>query len=95
MTNFVPVDLVLQAVTDANSRFASVTFVKADGTERTVTGLFKPVSKIVGSERGVAQGEAMKARQQVPIFETATEQWKSFYADRVVGIKFNGQTLSQ
>ena len=48
--------------------------------------MFKPTSKMVGSDRGLAQGEAMKARGQVPVWEIASKQWKSFYADRVVEI---------
>jgi len=69
------------------SKIATVSFVKADGSIRTVNGLFKPTSKIVGSDRGLAQGEAMKARGQIPIWEIAQGKWKSFYADRVVEIK--------
>lgn len=69
------------------TKIATVTFIKADGTLRTVNGLFKPSSHIVGSERGMAQGEAMKARGQVPVWEIASKSWKSFYADKVVSIK--------
>lgn len=69
------------------TKIATVQFVKADGTIRTVNGLFKPSSKIVGSDRGVAQGKAMKARDQVAVYEIATGQWKSFFADRVVSIR--------
>jgi hypothetical protein len=69
------------------TKIATVKFLKADGTIRVVNGLFKPSSKIVGSDRGVAQGEAMKARGQVPVYELASKQWKSFYADKVLEIK--------
>ena len=69
------------------TKIATVSFVKADGSIRTVNGLFKPTSKIVGSDRGLAQGEAMKTRGQIPIWEIAQGKWKSFYADRVVEIK--------
>jgi hypothetical protein len=69
------------------TKIATVSFIKADGTIRVVNGLFKPSSKIVGSERGMLQGEAMKARGQVPIYELQSNQWKSFYADKVIDIK--------
>ena len=69
------------------TKIATVSFVKADGSIRTVNGLFKPTSKMVGSERGMAQGAAMAARGQVAIWEIAQAKWKSFYADRVVEIK--------
>lgn len=68
------------------SKFATVTFVKADGSIRVVNGLFKPTSKIIGSDKGMAQGEAMKARGQIPIYEVSSSSWKSFYADKVVEI---------
>lgn len=79
-------DQVTKIVAEKNTKIATVTFIKADGTERVVNGLFKPSSKIVGSDRGMAQGEAMKARGQVPIYELTSKQWKSFYADKVVSI---------
>lgn len=69
------------------SKIATVVFLKKDGSERVVNGLFKPTSKMVGSDKGMAQGEAMKARGQIPIWEIASKSWKSFYADRVVSIK--------
>ena len=77
---------VKDVVTGRGSRIVTVKFLKADGTERVVNGLFKSTSKMVGSDRGLAQGEAMKARGQVPIWEIASKQWKSFYADKVLEI---------
>ena len=77
---------VIQKVEGKGTKIATVTFLKSDGTIRTVNGLFKPSSKIVGSERGVAQGEAMKARGQVPVYEISSKQWKSFYSDKVLSI---------
>ena len=74
------------AVEAKDTRFATVSFVKKDGTIRVVNGLFKPTSKIVGSDKGMAQGEAMKARGQIPIYEVSSGSWKSFFADRVVNI---------
>ena len=86
MTKTMNATTVKDVVTGRGSRIVTVKFLKADGTERVVNGLFKPTSKMVGSDRGLAQGEAMKARGQVPIWEIASKQWKSFYADRVVEI---------
>jgi hypothetical protein len=78
---------VSQVVAGKGTKIATVSFVKKDGSVRVVNGLFKPSSKIVGSDKGVAQGEAMKARGQIPIWEISQGMWKSFYADRVVEIK--------
>ncbi len=87
MTNTLTTEQVKCLVKGKGSKIATVSFIKADGSIRTVNGLFKPTSKMVGSDRGVAQGEAMKARGQVPIWEIAQGKWKSFYTDRVVEIK--------
>ena len=87
MTNTLTTEQVKCLVKGKGSKIATVSFIKADGSIRTVNGLFKPTSKMVGSDRGVAQGEAMKARGQVPIWEIAQGKWKSFYADEVVEIK--------
>lgn len=77
----------IKAIIEAKgTKFATVTFVKKDGSIRVVNGLFKPTSKIVGSDKGIAQGEAMKARGQIPIYEVSSGSWKSFYAERVVEI---------
>ena len=77
---------VKAAIEAKGTRFATVTFIKKDGSTRVVNGLFKPTSKIVGSEKGMAQGEAMKARGQIPIWEVSSSSWKSFFADKVVEI---------
>jgi len=77
----------IKAIIEAKgTKFATVTFVKKDGSIRVVNGLFKPTSKIVGSDKGMAQGEAMKARGQIPIYEVASKSWKSFYAEKVLEI---------
>ena len=87
MTNVMTKEQVKYLVKDKGSKIATVSFIKADGSVRTVNGLFKPTSKMVGSERGMAQGAAMAARGQVAIYEIGQAKWKSFYADRVVEIK--------
>lgn len=80
------IQMVKELIEKKDTKIATVTFIKADGSERVVNGLFKPTSKMVGSERGLAQGEAMKARGQVPIWSLQEKAWKSFYSDRVVEI---------
>lgn len=80
------IQMVKDLIEKKDTKIATVTFIKADGSERVVNGLFKPTSKMVGSERGMAQGEAMKARGQVPVWEISSKSWKSFYADKVLSI---------
>ncbi len=80
----------LAMLADVGTKFLTVDFLKVNGEPRTVNGLLHPTSKMVGSERGIAQGVAMRARGQVPIWEVKTEGWKSFYANRVHGIRAKG-----
>jgi len=69
------------------TKIATVKFVKSDGAIRIINGLFKPSSKIVGSDRGVALEKAMKARGQIPVYSLKDKSWKSFFADQVLEIK--------
>lgn len=69
------------------TRIATVTFVKADGSLRTANGLFRPSSHIVGSERGVRQGEMFKKMGIVPFYDLKKESWISFREDKVVEVK--------
>lgn len=81
------IQMVKELIEKKDTKFATVTFIKTDGSTRVVNGLFKPTSKMVGSERGMAQGKAMEARGQIPVWEITSKQWKSFYADKVLEIK--------
>ena len=81
------IQMVKDLIEKKDTKIATVTFIKADGSQRTVNGLFKPTSKMVGSDKGIAQGEAMKARGQVPIWSLQEKSWKSFMLDKVMEIK--------
>lgn len=74
------------------TQFVTVEFLKKDGTPRAVNGLLRATSRLVGSERGKAQGEAMRARGQVWITPAAGGS-KSFFLDRVTGIKCKGAKI--
>jgi hypothetical protein len=69
------------------TRIATVTFLKADGSERVANGLFRPSSHIVGSERGFKQSEHMKAIGLQPFYDLQKKAWISFYLDRVLHLK--------
>lgn len=66
---------------------ATVSFVKKDGTVRVANGLFRPSSHIVGSDRGYAQGQALRAKGLVPFYDLKKGAWISFSKDKVVGFK--------
>ena len=68
------------------TKFASVTFIKKDGTERKVNGLFRPASHIVGNAKGMVVSEALKRNGYIPIFSVSENSWKCFHEDAVVVI---------
>ena len=86
MTNYLSRTVVDAFVTGrkVKGQFATVKFIKQDGPLRVINGCFAPVSHIIGSERGVMQGEQMKERGQCPIYDIQEKKWKSFYMDKVV-----------
>ena len=68
------------------TRFATVKFIKKDGSERTVNGLFRPSSHIIGNAKGRVVSETMKANGYIPIFSLAENSWKCFHEEAVVEI---------
>jgi len=78
---------VYSFVEGKGTKIATVTFIKADGTERICNGLFKPVSHIVGSERGYKQGQDMRAKGIVPMYDLKKGAWICFYANKVINAK--------
>lgn len=90
MTNVIETlnpETVYKFVEDKGTKIATVTFIKVDGSERVCNGLFKPSSHIVGSERGYKQGQDMRAKGIVPMYDLKKGAWICFYANKVVGVK--------
>lgn len=90
MTNVIETlnpEAVFKFVEDKGSKIATVTFIKVDGSERVCNGLFKPSSHIVGSERGYKQGQDMRAKGIVPMYDLKKSAWICFYANKVVEVK--------
>jgi hypothetical protein len=66
-------------VTAKGTKFATVTFIKKDGTERAINGLFSPSSKILGTGRPTPA-------HIIPIW-SPRDGWRSFREDSVVEIR--------
>tara|TARA_R110002073_G_scaffold78698_1_gene189608 strand:+ start:496 stop:756 length:261 start_codon:yes stop_codon:yes gene_type:complete len=77
---------VRDIIKSRGTKFASVTFIKKDGSERKVNGLFRPSSHIIGNAKGRVISENMKANGYVPIYSVAENSWKCFHEDAVVEI---------
>ena len=90
MTNVIETlnpEAVFKFVEEKGTKIATVTFIKVDGSERVCNGLFKPVSHIIGSERGYKQGQDMRAKGIVPMYDLNKKAWICFYASKVVDMK--------
>jgi hypothetical protein len=79
-------DVVRHIVAQKGTRFATVTFIKKDGTHRRINGLFRAVSHMVGGAGGERQAQALDRNGLIAIW-SPRDGWRSFSADRVVEIK--------
>jgi hypothetical protein len=89
-TNIAPTlapEMVFDLVHRKGTKFATVRFIKKDGSERVINGHFRAVKHIVGSERGAMQSEVLKAKGLVPIYSMKDGGWRSFSADRVLEVR--------
>ena len=80
-------DQVHAAVKSRGTKFVTVTFVKKDGSLRKINGHFRAVKHIVGSDRGAAQSDVLKANDLVAIYSLKDRGWRSFKADSVLEVK--------
>ena len=90
MTNVIETlnpETVFNFVEEKGTKIATVTFIKVDGSERVCNGLFKPSSHIVGSDRGYKQGQDMRTKGIIPMYDLNKKAWICFYANKVVGVK--------
>jgi hypothetical protein len=77
----------VEALVEAKgTKFATVKFIKKDGTERVINGLFKPSSKIIGNEKGAKVSMTLKNNDLIPIYSVAEKSWKCFNKSAVVEI---------
>ena len=82
-------NIVKATLNAAASRFVTVTFVKKDGSIRTVNGLLNPTSKMAQKGRVTVNIDQLPKDGLVPIWSAATG-WKSFRLDRVTSVKAEG-----
>lgn len=87
-TTPLPAEEVRAKVKAKGTRFASVTFIKKDGTVRKKTGLFKPLSHIKGTGRKTPSGyiAIWSPSEDDPRDETKGK-WGMFKDDSVVEFK--------
>jgi hypothetical protein len=68
------------AVEAKGTKFATVKFVKKDGTTRVKNGLFKPLSHIKGTGRKTPKG-------YVSIYSPSEKKWGMFALNKVLEVK--------
>ena len=87
MTQTMNPEMVRAEIAKRGTRFASVSFVKKDGSLRKINGLFRTTSNMVGGDRGEAQHETLKANDLVAIYSLKDRGWRSFKTASVVEIR--------
>ena len=78
---------VQAAVRARGTKFATVTFLKKCGTPRTINGLFRATSHMVGGDRGAQQHDTLRNNDLVAIYSLKDRGWRSFKVDSVLEVK--------
>jgi len=86
-TNLMQPDAVRSAIAQRGTKFATVKFVKKSGEVRTINGLFRATSKMVGGDGGARQHDVLKSNDLVAIYSLKDRGWRSFRADSVVEVR--------
>ena len=78
---------VQAAVRARGTKFATVTFLKKDGTVRKINGHFRAAKHMVGGDRGAAQHDVLRNNGLVAIYSLKDRGWRSFSTDRVLEVR--------
>ena len=84
-------DVIRQVIQEAGSKMVSVTFVKADGSERQLTFNPRHKGQILGTGNPIKDPE--KAANVFRIMDINLNEWRSFDARRVYRVKFQGKVV--
>jgi hypothetical protein len=92
MTTFISPETVRETVATKGTKFTRVTFLKKDGTVRTKTGLFRPLSHIKGTGRPTPNGFiAIWSPHESNPTDTSGDpekgRWGMFRVDHVISMK--------
>jgi hypothetical protein len=80
-------DQVRATIAKRGTKIATVTFLKKCGSLRTINGLFRTTSNMVGGDGGARQHDVLRSNDLVAIYSLKDKGWRSFKADRVVEIR--------
>ena len=80
-------NVVRKMVKEKKTKFATVTFIKKDGSERKINGLFRPTSKMVGNEKGKQTSAMLERNGLIPIYSLKDRGWRCFSENMVLDFK--------
>jgi hypothetical protein len=84
-------EAIRQIINEAGSHMVSVTFIKADGTERQLTFNPRHKGQILGTGHPIK--DPVTALNNFKIMDIKLGQWRSFDARRVYRVKFEGRVV--
>ena len=76
-------------VAESNGRFVSVTFIKKDGTERSMLCRLGVTKHLKGGE------SKLNADQYLTVFDVQKEAYRAINRDTIVSVKLAGTTYVQ
>ncbi len=102
MTEYLSPRVARAAIADTGTKFATVEFVKVDGTRREIRGLFRPSSKMVGGDSGAMASARLKKNGLIPIWspDIAREAgnpmrgWRSIREGSITAIRTEGKVYT-
>jgi hypothetical protein len=87
MTPTMNPDDVRATIARRGTKFATVSFIKRDGSIRKINGLFRATSKLVGGDGGARQHDVLRSNDLVAIYSLKDRGWRSFRADAVLEVR--------
>ena len=76
-------------VAESNGRFVSVTFIKKDGTERTMLCRLGVTKYLKGGT------SKLDAEQYLTVFDVKKEEYRAINRDTILSVKLAGATYTQ
>ncbi len=96
-TTFLPMDktsLIKQFIFEAGSSIISVSFIKANGEQRSLQFNPRDTQEIKGTGHALKATSIVRCRDFAIARKEGQGAWRSFDCERVTSIKANGKQLS-
>ena len=77
-------NILASLIEQSNGKFVSVTFIKKDGTERTLVGRLGVTKHLKGGK------STLDANQYITIYDTQNEGYRAINRDTILSVRVGG-----